>query len=50
MGEKKRLVVYSGRGRPPKRVLVAGEGSQVGGALVSGWVESQWLGGCGLNI
>ena len=45
VGEKKRLVMYSGRGRPPKRVFVAGEGNQVGGAPVAGWVEPQWLGG-----
>ena len=41
VGEKKRLVMYSGRGRPPKRVFVAGEGNQVGGAPVAGWVEPQ---------
>ena len=45
VGEKKRLVMYSGRGRPPKRVFVAGEGNQVGGAQVTGWVEPQWLAG-----
>ena len=50
VGEKKRLVVYSGRGRPPKRAFMAGEGSQVGGASVAGWVWLQWLGGCGLSI
>ena len=42
VGEKKRLVVYSGRGRPPKRAFMAGEGSQVGGVSVTGWVEPPW--------
>ena len=44
VGEKKRLVVYSGRGRPPKRAFMAGEGSQVGGVSVTGWEEpQQWV-------
>ena len=31
IGEKKRLVVYSGRGRPPKKALMAArDGGQVG--------------------